>query len=194
MALKTYTQMNKTELMAEIRNKDLLKDVMKIAKDPNKPTNVELVSVLEKSNTIEDISIRNEKKSEPLKSNKATKNEERLTMIEDLDTLVPVIITDHDTELDIEDDSELRVTPFTWGNPVIGMKTYNIQRHGRIQYAPKGAIIAIKNAPKSVHTKGPNGRPVSHTNLKRFSVTTVEGFTAEQLEALKHKQKSKSLT
>ncbi len=198
---KTFEQMNKTELEKAIGFFKLKNELRKEAKNPEKPTNVEYVRVLELFKAKQDkvnFEVAKEIKEEVVTGSTkidspVTKAAKRQNMSDDLTTSVPVIVTDHDTSLIIEDDNELRIIEISWGNPVIGMFTTRIPLHGQMQYLPKGAIIRLKAIPMAVHTNDENGKSISHRNLKRFSIADTTGWTPEQFNSHKEEQKLKRI-
>ncbi len=198
--VKTFDKMNKTELEAATKFLKLEDEVAKAAKDPDKITNAEYVTVLEsfkekqdKANPEEAQAIKTAKVKSKAVTPRATKAEEKVTMTEDYKTMVPVIITDHDTSIVVEEDEERRTVAIRWGNPVIGMTTVNIPLHGRMQYVQKGAIVRLKKIPLASHIKDANGRETSNLDRKRFSVADTTGWTPEMFASMRKAQQLKKV-
>ncbi len=199
---KTFEQMNKTELVEAIAFLKLEGKVTELAKNSDKPTNLEYVKVLEAYKEAQDKV--NKDVAKKMSKDKSTASNEKFdapvtkevsnqNMSEDLFTTIPVIITDHDTNQSVEDDNELRTVSITWGNPVIGMYTVNVPLHGRMTYLSKGAVIRLKRMSMATATNDANGKPIVHRDLKRFSVAETTGWTPEQFEAHKTEQQLKKL-
>ncbi len=138
MAQKAFDKMNKTELESAIAFLKLEDEVLATAKDPEKITNADYVSVLEAFKAKQDIDnvdvVTEVKASETgtpaVKVNNSA--EKAIVKAEDLHTLIPVIVTDHDTSVVINEDVEGRTVAIRWGNPVIGGYTTNVPVHGRM--------------------------------------------------------------
>ena len=206
---KTFDKMNKTELVEAVTFLKLEDKVTEVAKDSEKPTNAEYVKVLEAYKAAQDLANPEEAKaiivdkakaaansasdSEIVITPKATKAEERKTMIEDYNTMIPVIVTDHDTTVSIEEDTEQRVVPIRWGNPVIGMTTVNVAMHGRMQYLQKGAVLRLKKITLASHVKDADGRETSNRDRKRFSVADTTGWTEDEFESHAKEQALKKI-
>ena len=188
---KAFDKMNKTELVEATKFLKLEKEVAEVAKDPKKPTNADYVEVLEefkttqaKANPKEAISQAKEQNaSENVVNAKKSKAEEKEVMVEDLHTMIPVIITDHDTSVTVEDDTEARLVAIRWGNPVLGMTTVNIPLHGKMQYLQKGAVIRLKKISLASHIKNADGKETSNRDRKRFSVADTTGWTPAEFDA-----------
>ena len=205
---KTFDKMNKTELEEAIKFLKLEDKAVTEAKDPKKITNAEYVKVLEaykyeqdlanpeeaKSVIADKVQVDNSKSgSETVVNPKATKAQEKMTMIEDYSTMIPVIVTDHDTTVSIEEDTEQRVVPIRWGNPVIGMTTVNVAMHGRMQYLQKGAVIRLRKIPLASHVKDADGRETSNRDRKRFSVADTTGWSEAEFESHAKEQALKKI-
>ena len=168
---KTFNEMTKAELKNAAVALKLEDTVIEGAKNPKAITNAEYITVLEKykadqelanpeaaKSQAEDAARAEETNGEGNDSEieitpKSTPEEEKETIISDYSTMIPVIITDHDTSIAIEEDDERRLVAIRWGNPVIGMTTVNIPLHGRMQYVQKGAIIRLKKISLASHVK-----------------------------------------
>ena len=195
---KPFDEMIKKELVEATVFLKLEDKVAETAKDPKKPTNAEYVTVLEKFKADQEKANPDEAKSQKVDNADAGQAKEsgskiitpkhskvvaKATMVADLETMVPVIITDHDTSVAVEDDTEARTVAVRWGNPVIGMTTVNIPLHGKMQYVQKGAIIRLKKVSLASHIKDADGKELSHRDRKRFSVSDTTGWTEAEFEA-----------
>ena len=189
---KAFDKMKKSELQEAIAFLKLEDKVLEVAKDGEAPTNAEYVAVLDTFKAEQELANPEEAKSQAESvttpdenvsvsvTPNSTPEEARDTYVADLNTMVPVIITDHDTSVTIDEDEENRTVAIRWGNPVIGMTTVNVGVHGRMQYVQKGAIIRLKSISIASHVKDANGKEVSNRNRKRFSVADTTGWTADE--------------
>ena len=195
---KPFDKMIKSELEEAAQFLKLEDAVKAIAKDATKPTNAEYVKVLEEFKAKQDADnadVAKEVAEEPEVQSgskeitpKSTKAEEIVTKSMDYATGIPVIVTDHDTSIAVEEDMEGRTFAITWGNPVIGMSTTNVPLHGRMQYLPKGAVIRLKRIPRASHIKDAGGKEQSHRDTMRFSVSDTTGWTEAQFDTHKQEQ------
>lgn len=192
--MKEYSEMIKAELEAEIEKEGLAQEVTDTAKNPNKPTNAELVSVLEvaKAGKVE-VNSFDESPEVGTKVDDVDEETKVATMVEDLNTMVPVIVTDHDTSISIEEDDERRVVGLRWGNPLIGMTTTNVALHGKLQYLPKGALIRLNKVTLADHIKDADGKEKTVTDRSRFSVADTTGWSEAEFEAHKKEQMLKRI-
>ena len=195
--MKDYKDMIKAELEAVVAEFKLENEVKKVAKVSNKPTNAEYVTVLEKYEAIKANAAKVEKaeKAEVQKKSdtKISKEEEQAVMTEDLNTLIPVIVTDHDNTVTIEEDDNRRVVSLRWGNPLIGMTTTNVALHGMMQYLPKGAILRLRRITLADHIKDANGKETSKNDRKRFSVADTTGWSEIEFESHAAEQRLKRI-
>lgn len=192
--MKAYSEMVKSELEAAIAEFGLENEVKEVAKSPNKPTNAEYVTVLERyeaSEAPEVTEVEKIEEEQKAPAEVATKEEKIANMVEDLDTMVPVIVTDHDNTVTVEEDENRRVVSIRWGNPLIGMTTTNVAMHGMMQYLPKGAIIRLKKITLADHVKNADGKEQSKNDRRRFSVADTTGWTEAEFEAHAAEQRLK---
>jgi len=192
MAQKTFDKMNKTELEGAIAFLKLEDVALAAAKDPEKITNAEYVAVLEAFKAKQDINnvdVVKETTANDTASVKVNNSVEKaLVKADDLHTMIPVIVTDHDTSVVINEDIEGRTVAIRWGNPVIGGYTTNVPVHGRMQYLPKGAVIRLKKITLAQNVKNADGQEVVNRNRKRFSIAHTEGWTEADFEAHRQEQ------
>jgi len=192
MAQKTFDKMNKTELEGAIAFLKLEDVALAAAKDPEKITNAEYVAVLEAfkaKQDIDNVDVVKETTANDTTSVKVNNSAEKaLVKADDLHTMIPVIVTDHDTSVVINEDIEGRTVAIRWGNPVIGGYTTNVPVHGRMQYLPKGAVIRLKKITLAQNVKNADGQEVVNRNRKRFSIAHTEGWTEADFEAHRQEQ------
>lgn len=195
-----YKDMTKAELLAEIEKRNCSALIAQIAKYPAKPSNDELIKVLETYDNggelTTDTSSANSVIEEDTKfidetAGVVTEPEQLLEVV--ADTLIPVIVTDHDTSMTTEENIENRVFRGSCGNLMTGTITFAVANHGRMQYLPMIVVEHLKGLRMASNYKDANGKEVSSIDKKRFSVTNVEGWTPEQLEAHRQEQLNKKV-
>ena len=190
-----YNDMTKAELLSEIENRGLLSNVSEVAKFPAKPTNDELIKVLEladadlqtgsepvvavKKVTVEDIC-----------GSGMTKEE---LMLFEQEVGIPVIVTDYDTSVTTEENIENRVFRGSIGNLMTGTISFAVAMHGRMQYLPRIVIDHLRTVTMASNYKDATGKEVSARDKLRFNVTEVEGWTEDELEAHRKEQLLKKL-
>jgi len=188
--MKPFKEMIKNELEEAVAKFEIAGKVKEFAKVANKPTNAEYVTVLErhaaeleakKAKEVEDVEV---VKEEVVEDGEALSIEEkRANMAADLETCIPVIVTDHDNTVTITEDENRRTVPITWGNPIIGMTTNYVAMHGEVQYLPKGCVARLRRITLADHIKDGAGNETSKNNRARFSVADTTGWTEEEFEA-----------
>ena len=185
-----YTDMTKAELLAEIENRGLLSQVSEVAKFPAKPTNDELIKVLELADTeldsgskptvvVEKVTV------EDICGSGMTKEE---LMLFEQEIGIPVIVTDYDTSITTEENIENRVFRGSIGNLMTGTISFAVAMHGRMQYLPKIVIDHLRTVTMASNYKDASGKEVSARDKLRFNVTEVEGWTEDELEAHRKEQ------
>lgn len=198
-----YKDMTKAELLAEIEKRNCSALIAQVAKYPAKPTNDELVLVLETydnggltaADAVVGTSISATENSvieDTIIDETAGVVKEPEALLEVVsDTLIPVIVTDHDTSMTTEENIENRVFRGSCGNLMTGTITFAVANHGRMQYLPMIVVEHLKTLRMTSNYKDANGKEVSSIDRKRFSVTNVEGWTQDQLEAHRQEQLNK---
>ena len=189
-----YYDMTKAELLAEIENRGLLSNVSEVAKFPAKPTNDELIKVLE----LADAELQTG--SEPVAVKKVTVEDicgsgmtkEELMLFEQ-EVGIPVIVTDYDTSVTTEENIENRVFRGSIGNLMTGTISFAVAMHGRMQYLPRIVIDHLRTVTMASNYKDATGKEVSARDKLRFNVTEVEGWTEDELEAHRKEQSLKKL-
>lgn len=195
---KPYEEMTKAELQSAVGFFKLQAELEKVAKYPSKPTNEELIQVLNdfkaKQGTLDPEFVDNGNYEVKVVENGPTAGMTDMDKLAfDLNMLVPVVVTDYDNTQRTEEELENRVVSLRWGNYVIG-GTISIALHGRTQYLPKGSIAAIKEVTFPSNYKDATGKEVTDRTKKRFHIAEVEGWTPEELEAHKKEQALKKVS
>lgn len=185
-----YNDMTKAELLSEIENRGLLSNVSEVAKFPAKPTNDELIKVLELADTelqsgsepvvaVEKVTV------EDICGSGMTKEE---LMLFEQEIGIPVIVTDYDTSVTTEENIENRVFRGSIGNLMTGTISFAVAMHGRMQYLPRIVIDHLRTVTMASNYKDASGKEVSARDKLRFNVTEVEGWTEDELEAHRKEQ------
>lgn len=199
MSVKPFSKMNKAELQAAVKSLKLEDKVAEIAADPEAPINAEYVTVLEEYKAAQDelnadvvaeqeaTKAAEQSEDEVLKTGQKATTEDKVAYNE---VMTRVVITDHENKYVIEDDEHTRTFPVTYGNRFTGAQTFNIILSGDPQYVPNAVLKRLKEIRTTEHLKGPKGEPMVRS-IERFKVTEVAGFTQDQLDALKEKQRTR---
>ena len=127
---KTFQQMNKEELIKAVESFNLADKVVAIAKDPEKITNAEYVTVLEEFKASQDeINADTKKELDEVQGNVPDtgvvipEGEDTAKVVVDQferaklkQVMYKYIVTDHQNSVQIEDDDETRTFPIQYGN------------------------------------------------------------------------------
>lgn len=208
---KTFQQMNKEELIKAIESFNLTDKVVAIAKDPEKITNAEYVTVLEEFKASQD-EINKETKDELEEIQKkvqeekiANKNSAAGAKDAEPDLKIVVdqherarlkqikykyIVTDHQHAVQIDDDDETRTFPIQYGNLTTGPLNWNVGLHGNPQALPFSVAKKLEAIQMVVHTKNGAGEPIAKSQ-PRFRVTKVDGWTEEEIAELQRAQNTR---
>ena len=208
---KTFQQMNKEELIKAIESFNLADKVVAIAKDPEKITNAEYVTVLEEFKASQD-EINKETKDELEEVQKkvqeekiANKNSAAGAKDAEPDLKIVVdqherarlkqikykyIVTDHQHAVQIDDDDETRTFPIQYGNLTTGPLNWNVGLHGNPQALPFSVAKKLEAIQMVVHTKNGAGEPIAKSQ-PRFRVTKVDGWTEEEIAELQRAQNTR---
>ena len=112
-------------------------------------------------------------------------------IIEDNEACIYVTVTDHDNTQTVEDDAENRLYQAVWGNMLCTPRRESVLVNSGVpQYVSRGMIKHMNTITIPVFTTGTDGK-VKVGTKKRFSINEQEGWTKEQLDALKEKQKGR---
>ena len=201
---KTFQQMNKEELIKAVESFNLADKVVAIAKDPEKITNAEYVTVLEEFKASQDI-VNADTKKELDEAKEKIEKAPKTTEPEEVDAKVVVdqyeramlkqikykyIVTDHQHSVQIDDDDETRTFPIQYGNLTTGPKNWNVGLHGNPQALPFSVAKKLEAVLMTVHTKNAAGEPIVKSQ-PRFRVTKVDGWTQDEIDALKRAQNTR---
>lgn len=197
---KSFSQMNKTELIAAATSLGLIDEVTKSAKDPENITNAEYVTVLEAYKAKQDEVNADAKKDIDAAEANATveskdaKPKGKVLTSHDRAKLKQVkykyIVTDHQGGIQIDDDDIGRVLPISYGNLTSGPKVWNVGLHGNEQALPFSVVKKLEEIKMTVHVKDANGEPAVRLQ-QRFRVTKVDGWTQDEIDALKRAQNTR---
>ena len=199
---KAFKDMNKEELVAAAKSLGLTDKVKESAKDKEKITNAEYVTVLEAFKASQD-EINADTKKEIDAVEKEIKSETKAEKVESLKKIVDkneraklkqikykYIVTDHQNSVSVEDDDETRTFPIQYGNLTTGPKNWNVGLHGNPQALPFSVAKRLEKILMTVHTKNGKGEPVVKSQ-PRFRVTKVDGWTQDEIDALKRSQNTR---
>lgn len=196
---KTFQQMNKEELIKAVESFNLMDKVVASAKDPEKITNAEYVTVLEEFKASQD-EINADTKKELEDAKKEPESDPAIVdakiVVDQFErarlkqVMYKYIVTDHQHSVQIEDDDETRTFPIQYGNLTTGPKNWNVGLHGNPQALPFSVANKLEEVLMTLHTKNGDGEPIVKSQ-PRFRVTKVEGWTQEEIDALKIAQNTR---
>jgi len=193
---KTFKEMNKEELIKATASLGLTDEVVASAKDPEKITNAEYVTVLEAFKAKQDelnADTKAEKESAtkqettPTAKGKVVDAFERAKLKQ---IKYKYIVTDHQNRTQIEDDDITRVFPIQYGNVSSGPKVWNVALHGNPQALPFSVAKRLEEIQMATPSKDAKGDPIM-ISQPRFRVTKVEGFTQAEMDELKRVQNTR---
>ena len=199
---KTFQQMNKEELIKAVESFNLMDKVTASAKDPEKITNAEYVTVLEEFKASQDEINSDTKKElddaekEEAKTPKAEVKVDAKIVVDQHErarlkqVMYKYIVTDHQHSVQIEDDDLTRTFPIQYGNLTTGPKNWNVGLHGNPQALPFSVANKLEEIMMTVHTKDAEGKPIVKTQ-PRFRITKIEGWTQEEIDQLKRAQNTR---
>lgn len=199
---KTFQQMNKEELIKAVESFNLMDKVIASAKDPEKITNAEYVTVLEEFKAAQDEINSDTKKElddaekEAAKTPKAEVKVDAKIVVDQHEraklkqVMYKYIVTDHQHSVQIDDDDLTRTFPVQYGNLTTGPKNWNVGLHGNPQALPFSVANKLEEILMTVHTKDAEGKPIVKTQ-PRFRITKVEGWTQEEIDQLKRTQNTR---
>lgn len=199
---KTFQQMNKEELIKAVESFNLMDKVIASAKDPEKITNAEYVTVLEEFKAAQDEINSDTKKElddaekEAAKTPKAEVKVDAKIVVDQHEraklkqVMYKYIVTDHQHSVQIDDDDLTRTFPVQYGNLTTGPKNWNVGLHGNPQALPFSVANKLEEILMTVHTKDAEGKPIVKTQ-PRFRITKIEGWTQDEIDALKRAQNTR---
>lgn len=196
--------MNKEELIKAIESFNLMDKAVAIAKDPEKITNSEYVTVLEEFKASQDeINAETKKELDEVQGNVPDtgvvipEGEDTAKVVVDQferaklkQVMYKYIVTDHQNSVQIEDDDETRTFPIQYGNLTSGPKNWNVGLHGNPQALPFSVASKLEDILMTVHTKNGEGEPIVKSQ-PRFRVTKIEGWTQDEIDAMKRAQNTR---
>ena len=189
--------MNKDELIKATESLGLTDKVKESAVDAEDIKNAEYVTVLEAYKAAQD-EINKETKEELSKTENTAKTpvEAPKKMVDKFERAklkqvkFKYIVTDHQNTVDIEEDDETRTFPIQYGNQTSGPKNWNVGLHSNPQALPFSVAKKLEEIMSIVHIKNSKDEPVAKSQ-KRFRVTKVEGWTQDEIDALKRTQNTR---
>jgi len=188
-----YKEMTKAQLVAEVEKQGLTDELKKVDTNFQKIKNEVIVKMLEGTTTVEETEDKVEETPKP----KVAPKPRKMTLSDKIDfvnTAIPVVVVDHDTSVEIKDDSELRSIELGWGDRYVGYYTERIFLHGQRQYLTNGVLKHMRTLTIPNSKVTPEGKWVQLPPRPRFTITEVEGFTEAEFEALRKKQEQDRLT
>ena len=205
MNTKKFEQMTKAELLKAISQLKLQDKVDELkaetGKDDDSLVNADYVKVLnafkDKQDEINGVTVEEESDGET--SVAVTKTvvpnpvprtrEEEIQLAAEYNfTKTYVVVTDHDNTQSTDSDDLLAGVKIQWGNRFTLGQTDVVFMHGEPQYVRNGAIEAMKTMLIPTNSENATTRV-----KKRFSITEVEGWDQDRIDALKEQQKLKRL-
>lgn len=196
--MSKYEGLTKSDLLAQIEEKGCGDLIGNIAKYPAKPTNDELVAVLEaydlQSNETSTANVIVKASSDPVKLPEPEGMAADEQVILNTELMIPVVVTDYDTSVTTEENIENRVFRGSCGNLMTGTISFAVGLHGRMQYLPKIVIDHLRSVTMTSNFKNASGVEVSTKDRSRFNVTEVEGWTEDELESHRQEQSLKKIS
>ena len=205
MSAKKFEQMTKAELLKAISQLKLQDKVDELkaetGKDDDSLVNADYVKVLnafkDKQDEINGITVEEESDGET--SVAVTKTvvpnpvpgtrEEEIQLAAEYNfTKSYVLVTDHDNTQSTDSDDLLAGVKIQWGNKFTLGQTDIVFMHGEPQYVRNGALEVMKTILIPTNSENSTTR-----TKKRFSITEVEGWDQDRIDALKEQQKLKRL-
>lgn len=205
MNTKKFEQMTKAELLKAISQLKLQDKVDELkaetGKDDDSLVNADYVKVLnafkDKQDEINGVTVEEESDGETsvavtktVVPNPVPKTrEEEIQLAAEYNfTKTYVVVTDHDNTQSTDSDDLLAGVKIQWGNRFTLGQTDVVFMHGEPQYVRNGAIEAMKTMLIPTNSENATTRV-----KKRFSITEVEGWDQDRIDALKEQQKLKRL-
>lgn len=195
---KSFKQMNKEELIKAAESLGLMDKVIESAADKDNITNAEYVTVLEAFKASqEEINAGTKKELDKVENQPEESEAEVGKKIVDKHERAKLkqikykyIVTDHQNSVQIDDDDETRTFPIQYGNLTTGPKNWNVGLHGNPQALPFSVAKRLESIQMTVHTKNGKGEPIVKSQ-PRFRVTKVDGWTQDEIDALKRSQNTR---
>ena len=208
MSAKKFEQMTKAELLkaiSQLKLQDKVEELkVELGKDDDSLVNADYVKVLnafkdkqdeingvsgeEESNVLEDETAAAVTKTVIPNPVPKTREDEIQLAAEYNFTKTYVVVTDHDNTQSTDSDDLLAGVKIQWGNRFTLGQTDVVFMHGEPQYVRNGAIEAMKTMLIPTNSESSTTRV-----KKRFSITEVEGWDQDRIDALKEQQRLKRL-
>ena len=207
MSTKKFEQMTKAELLkaiSQLKLQDKVEELkIELGKDDDSLVNADYVKVLnafkDKQDEINGVTPEEESDGSEVVSNPAYKKatqsavpktrEEEIQLAAEYNfTKSYVVVTDHDNTQSTDSDDLLAGVKIQWGNRFTLGQTDVVFMHGEPQYVRNGAIEAMKTMLIPTNSENATTRV-----KKRFSITEVEGWDQDRIDALKEQQRLKRL-
>ena len=207
MSAKKFEQMTKAELLkaiSQLKLQDKVEELkVELGKDDDSLVNADYVKVLnafkDKQDEINGVIGEEESEDEDETQGAATKNivpnpvprtrDEEIQLAAEYNfTKTCVVVTDHDNTQSTDSDDLLAGVKIQWGNKFTLGQTDVVFMHGEPQYVRNGAIEAMKTMLIPTNSESSTTRV-----KKRFSITEVEGWDQDRIDALKEQQRLKRL-
>ena len=208
MSAKKFEQMTKAELLkaiSQLKLQDKVEELkVELGKDDDSLVNADYVKVLnafkDKQDEINGVTPKEEldeledeslgATAKPVIPNPVprTRDEEIQLAAEYNFTKTYVVVTDHDNTQSTDSDDLLAGVKIQWGNRFTLGQTDVVFMHGEPQYVRNGAIEAMKTMLIPTNSESSTTRV-----KKRFSITEVEGWDQDKIDALKEQQRLKRL-
>jgi len=218
---KKFEQMNKAELLkaiTQLKLQDKVEELkVELGKDDDSLVNADYIKVLndfkvkqdkvngiddnessydESDNSYDGVETKTDKvlDKETL-TKQVTKNSVPKTREEEIQLAAEynfvksyVVVTDHDNTQSTDSDDLLSGVRIQWGNRFTLGQTDIVFMHGEPQYVRNGALEVMKTILIPTNSENSTTR-----TKKRFSITEVEGWDQDRIDALKEQQKLKRL-
>ncbi len=208
MSAKKFEQMTKAELLkaiSQLKLQDKVEELkVELGKDDDSLVNADYVKVLnafkDKQDEINGVTPEEEPDELEYESLSATAKpvipspvpktrEDEIQLAAEYNfTKTYVVVTDHDNTQSTDSDDLLAGVKIQWGNRFTLGQTDVVFMHGEPQYVRNGAIEAMKTMLIPTNSESSTTRV-----KKRFSITEVEGWDQDRIDALKEQQRLKRL-
>ena len=205
MSVKKFEQMNKAELLkaiTQLKLQDKVEELkVQLGKDEDSLINADYIKVLNDFKAKQDAlnGVTDSEDSENQNGEDTTKivvpnsvpktREEEIQLASEYNFVKSyVVVTDHDNTQSTDSDDLLAGVKIQWGNRFTLGQTDIVFMHGEPQYVRNGAIEVMKTMLIPTNSENATTRV-----KKRFSITEVEGWDQDRIDALKEQQKLKRL-
>lgn len=205
MSTKKFEQMNKAELLkaiTQLKLQDKVEELkVELGKDEDSLINADYIKVLNDFKAKQDAlnGVTNYEDGENQNGEDTPKivvpnsvpktREEEIQLASEYNFVKSyVVVTDHDNTQSTDSDDLLAGVKIQWGNRFTLGQTDIVFMHGEPQYVRNGALEVMKTILIPTNSENATTRV-----KKRFSITEVEGWDQDRIDALKEQQKLKRL-